>query len=110
VAYRSVESPSTSGYVGTYQALTGLAPADLAILFREAEWSTSYGGERWATIADTIIALGEAIDSRDLAECRSLCARLREIHHNSGPLIPSKQRWLSDSWQREKWPELCDPG
>jgi len=109
VPYRSVKTSSTAGYIQAYEVLTDLNPEDLSTLFRTASWQPGYGGEKWAAITDAIIELARAIDSRDITACQSLCTRLRKVYHNNGPLIPSQKKWDQDSWQREKWPELCEP-
>ena len=108
VPFRSVSRHSTTGYIEAYKALTDLTPEDLSFLFRNASWQDKYGGEKWATITDTIIELGRAIDARNLPACPSLCSRLKGLQHNSGPLVPTRDKWEQDPWQREKWPELCE--
>ena len=36
------------------------------------------------------------------------CEAVRELRHNSGPLVPSVEEWRRSSWLREKWPVMCD--
>jgi hypothetical protein len=108
VAFRSVSSPSTADYIQAYEDLTDLNPRDLCLLFEKAKWERGYGGERWAVITDTVIQLAHAIDADDLAACQPLLRVLRDLHHNSGPLVPTRRKWKAFRWQQEKWPELCD--
>jgi len=108
VPFRSVSSDSTSDYIQAYEDLSDLKPEDLRFLFSKAGWRHGYGGEKWAVITESVIQLAHAIDSADLAACQSVCRTLKSLHHNSGPLVPTRQKWQRCAWQREKWPELCD--
>ena len=108
VPYRSVIVESTTAYIEAYRVLTGLDPANLSFLFRTARWRGKYGGEKWAIICDTVIALRKAIDRGDLVTSRSLSLKVRSLCHNSGPLVPSRETWQHDAWQQQKWPELCE--
>jgi hypothetical protein len=108
VPFRSVSNKSVSAYINAYESLTGLEPEQLVELFTVASWTSSYGGEKWASIANLVVELGRAIDAVDTSECLSLCEQLRSIQHNSGSLIPTRAEWEQSPYKREKWPELCE--
>ncbi len=99
----------TDAYVRHYRNLTGLSPEQVSELFRmHRSWVPGYGGKKWAEIADTVIELKNALDSSNAEAAERACKRLKELEHNSGDLIPSRQKWEGCNWQRQKWPELCE--
>lgn len=99
----------TDPYVDHYQKLTGLTPEQVRDLFGRLGWSQRCGGERWAKIANTVIELRAALDSSNVEDAERACKALKGLEHNSGPLVPPVEEWRpDDSWQRKKWPELCE--
>jgi hypothetical protein len=108
VPLRKIAELQTDKVISCYEVLTGLVPEDLAEIFRNMDWKLSYGGEKWAKIAELIIRLKREIDFKNLENALGICEEVREIRHNSGPLVPSLQEWEKNSWLKEKWPILCD--
>lgn len=94
-----------------YLAATMLAPEDLPAVFRLPSWSPSYGGERWAIIAEALLDLRAALSAGDAEAAERLCDRIGELRHNSARLDlttdAERATWRASSWQRAKWPALC---
>jgi hypothetical protein len=91
-----------------YMAASGLLPEQLPSLFTLDSWHYNFGGRRWATIAEVMVHLRDAIDAADAPRAEALCEESRRLRHNSGPLVPGAESWRAHAWQREKWPELCE--
>jgi hypothetical protein len=64
----------------------GCSVADLANLFSSEGWHRvpNLGGARWAAIAKSVGALGDAIDKKDEAAAAKLIEEIRLMHHNTG--------------------------
>jgi hypothetical protein len=64
----------------------GCSVADLASLFGSDGWHRvpNLGGARWAAIAKSVGALGDAIDNKDEAAAAKLIEEIRLMHHNTG--------------------------
>jgi hypothetical protein len=64
----------------------GCSVADLANLFGSDGWHRvpNLGGARWAAIAKSVGALGDAIDKKDEAAAAKLIEEIRLMHHNTG--------------------------
>jgi hypothetical protein len=64
----------------------GCSVADLANLFGSDGWHRvpNLGGARWAAIAKSVGALGDAIDKKDEAAAAKLVEEIRLMHHNTG--------------------------
>ena len=64
----------------------GCSVSDLASLFGGDGWHRvpTFGGARWAAIAKSVEALGDAIDQKDEAATAKLIEEIRLIHHNTG--------------------------
>jgi hypothetical protein len=107
-ACRNGLARSTDAYVCHYQSLTDLTPEQVRDLFRMPGWRPRYGGEKWAKIADTVIELKGALDSSNAGAAELACEQLKSLEHNSGPLVPTREIWERDSYQRRKWPKLCE--
>src|SRR5690606_2118082 len=75
-----------------YEAATGLRLEDLLEAFRDGDWTSngrniSYGGPRWAAIADAVVRLRDALAAEDHAEAEEQTRKLAGLQHNNGPLI-----------------------
>ena len=64
----------------------GCSVTDLANLFASDGWHRvpTLGGARWAAIAKSVEALGDAIDRKDEAATARLVEEIRSMHHNTG--------------------------
>jgi hypothetical protein len=109
VPFRGAVQGKADEVLRRYEELTDLTPSDLVDIFSNASWQKSYGGDKWAAIADVLIRLKSEIDSGTLEAALSTCEIVRGLCHNSGPFVPSSETWRSNSWVREKWPVICDP-
>lgn len=109
VPFRGAAQATTSDVSQRYEQLTDLALGDLVDIFRNGTWQKSYGGDKWAAIAEVLIRLKSEIDSCGLEAALTTCETVRDLQHNSGPLMPSLEAWRSSVWLREKWPVICDP-
>ena len=108
VPFREAASGQTHDVISCYEKLTGLKLADLVDIFRSGSWRSSYGGRKWATITESLIRLKQEIDSGAVEAALRTCEAVRDLRHNSGPLVPTIEEWRSNSWLREKWPLMCD--
>jgi hypothetical protein len=90
-----------------YRDTAELELADLVLLFSEPGWTQDFGGPKWAAIARATAELADALNIGKLDVALKVCARVQEIEHNNGPLVPSVEKWRSTPYLREKWPELC---
>jgi hypothetical protein len=108
VPFYEAVAGDTDDVIRCYEKLTTLTLPDLVELFRCGGWRPSYGGPKWATIAEHLIRLKHEIDSGALEAALRTCEAVRNLHHNSGPLVPAVVEWHSNSWLREKWPVMCD--
>ena len=64
----------------------GCSVTDLANLFGSDGWHRvpTFGGTRWAAIAKSVQALGDAIDQKDEATTAKLIEEIRSMHHHTG--------------------------
>lgn len=69
-----------------FKETLGCSVADLANLFGSDGWHRvpNLGGARWAAIAKSVGALGDAIDKKDEAAAAKLIEEIRLTHHNTG--------------------------
>lgn len=79
-----------------------------ALWFPKVPWRRLYGGPKWARIAETLRDLISALDAGDLVAASRISDSVSFLHHNSGPLVPTRLAWEVQPYLREKWPELCD--
>ncbi len=108
VLFREVEDNNTDAIITPYREISGLTPEDLMQIFGKYDWQHSYGGKKWAEIVEHFFVLKEAVDRDDLEQALVACQRIRNLSHNSGPLVPSKRNWKQSKWLQEKWPEWCE--
>lgn len=108
VPFRKVTGSKTDDVIGCYETLTGLNPEELVEIFRLPKWTPKYDGEKWAKITEVLLGLKQAIDDGELEAAVQICEKVRELRHNSGPLVPTSQEWKENRWVREKWPVLCE--
>ena len=108
VPFKNVNSKITDDVIDCYRTLTGLAPSDLVDIFRSQSWVTSYGGEKWAVIAEVLMQLKKEIDHQELEAAQETISRVKGLRHNSGALVPSVNDWKRNKWLQEKWPGLCE--
>lgn len=109
--WRSTErAKSTVEVLAPYMSVSGLAPEELPELFVLSTWQPGYGGHPWAHIAGVMSQLREAINEGGVTTVLALCEQARGLRHNSGPLVPSAEKWATDRWLQEKWPQLCPEG
>jgi hypothetical protein len=69
-----------------FEETFGCSVADLANLFASDGWHRvpTLGGARWAAIAKSVEALGNAIDQKDEPAATTLIEEIRFLHHNTG--------------------------
>lgn len=91
-----------------YRERTGLDIDDVISVFRLPNWTRTYGGPKWAQIAETLRDLKAALEDGDPERAAEISARVSTLYHNSGTLIPSRSEWERNNYLREKWPELCE--
>lgn len=104
---QTAQAKTTAEVLAPYVSASGIAPEQLPELFTLPGWFSSFGGARWARIAEVMIDLRSAMEIGNVEHAHMLCEVVQGLHHNSGPLVPVSERWRTDPWQREKWPELC---
>ncbi len=91
--YRKTEqNGAVEGLVTSLEACTGLSLCDIERAFREGHWKNrsdgySYGGPKWALIAQTTIALQAAIAENDLAAMLRLLHEVGRLEHNNGRIV-----------------------
>jgi hypothetical protein len=84
------QKAATAASVGAAQEVFtetfGCSVSDLATLFGSNGWHRvpNFGGARWAAIAKSVEALGDAIDQKDEAATAKLIEEIRSMHHNAG--------------------------
>lgn len=110
VPFRNAKGVKTDDVIYCYETLTGLTLEDLLVIFSAPGWMTSYGGEKWAKITEVLLHLKREIDRGALEATLEICKEVRQVRHNSGPLVPSMQEWKKSAWVQEKWPILCESG
>ncbi len=108
VPFQQASFRETDDVIRCYEKLTALTLSDLVDIFRRGSWQPSYGGRKWATITNFLIRLKQEMDSGAVETALTTCEAVRELRHNSGPLVPSVEEWRRSSWLREKWPVMCD--
>jgi hypothetical protein len=72
-----------------YHTLSGLTLQDLHEAFANGRWAgydgrCSYGGPRWATIADTTINLGNALQQQAWNDIPPILDTIKTLQHNNG--------------------------
>lgn len=95
LAYQAYQQTATETHLiailTPYMTLTGLALEDLRRAFDEGNWIQggyiSYGGPKWAKIAEVTISLRDAIASEDREEALALVEIARNLKHNTGSLV-----------------------
>ena len=84
------QKAATAASVGAAQEVFtesfGCSVSDLATLFGSNGWHRvpNFGGARWAAIAKSVGALGDAINQQDEAATARLIEEIRLMHHNTG--------------------------
>jgi hypothetical protein len=91
-----------------YQDSTGLSVDHVIAVFRLPGWRPSYGGKKWAEIAETLKELVTALENSDDVKAAEIAEAVTGMHHNSGRLVPTRSEWEQSAWLQEKWPEFCD--
>jgi hypothetical protein len=86
VQQKAASAVSVGAVHETFQETFGCSVADLAHLFGSDGWHRvpNFGGARWAAIAKSVEALGDAIDHKDEAAATRLIEEIRLMHHNTG--------------------------
>jgi len=105
---QTAEAKSVDDVLRPYRDAAELELTDLVVLFSEPGWTQGFGGLKWAAIARATAELADALNIGKLDAALKVCARVQEIEHNKGPLVPSMEKWRFTPYLREKWPELCD--
>lgn len=75
-----------------FEEHTGFSLHDIERAFREGNWknssgSYSYGGPKWASIAQATISLLAAITEHDTAAIRRLLKEVGRLEHNNGRIV-----------------------
>ena len=75
-----------------FEEHTGLSLHDIEHAFREGDWknssgSYSYGGPKWASIAQATISLLAAITEHDTAAIKRLLQEVSRLKHNNGRIV-----------------------
>lgn len=102
------QANTVDGILQYYIDVTGLQLADLVILYERPGWTPKYGGKPWSVIAGAAQELANALRTNDQESVEFVCARILTLHHNNGPLVPTKEVGQAESYQQQKWPKLCD--
>jgi hypothetical protein len=103
----SERAETTAEVLAPYVSTSGLDAEEVPELFLHSGWQPRYGGPLWSRIAEVMNQLKMAIDEGEVATAQALCVETRSLRHNSGPLVPSADKWATDRWLQEKWPHLC---
>src|SRR4030065_866991 len=91
--YHQTESEgNTSHIIEPYHERTVLSLDELFIIFKDGKWENStggysYGGPKWAKIADATISLQKRIESEDWEDINSLISKIDLLAHNNGKII-----------------------
>jgi hypothetical protein len=83
---RAATAASAGAAQEVFKETFGCSVSDLASLFGSDGWHRvpNFGGARWAAIAKSAEALGDAIDQKDEAATAKLIEEIRLMHHNTG--------------------------
>jgi hypothetical protein len=86
------ENGEVESIVTSLEACTGLSLCEVERAFREGHWKDraghySYGGPKWALIAQTTVALQTAITGNDLAAMLRLLQEVDRLEHNNGRIV-----------------------
>jgi hypothetical protein len=86
VQQKAAGAASVGAVQEVFKETFGCSVTDLANLFGSDGWHRvpNLGGARWAAIAKSVEALGEAIDHKDEAAAARLIEEIRLTHHNTG--------------------------
>jgi hypothetical protein len=82
----------------TFEEHTGLSLHDIEGAFREGDWKNSsgnysYGGPKWASIAQVTISLLAAITEHDTAEIKQFLEEVGRLEHNNGQIVDKFRQW-----------------
>jgi len=86
------ENGEVESIVTCLEAYTGISLGEVERAFREGHWKNrsgrcSYGGPKWALIAQTTVALQAAIAGNDLAAILRLLQEVSRLEHNNGRIV-----------------------
>ena len=83
---KAANAESVGAAQEVFQETFGCSLTDLANLFGGDGWHRvpNFGGARWAAIAKSVEALGDAIDRKDESATAKLIEEIRVMHHNTG--------------------------
>ncbi len=98
VLYRQVERETIPArIVGPFEERTGLSLEDVYRVFNEGDWKNkfggyTFGGPRWARIAEAAMALRRLIDQEQWEETSDLIFEIKGLKTNQGYLISQFER------------------
>jgi hypothetical protein len=81
VPFRHATGSRTDDVMRCYEALTGLTPEDLVVIFRAPGWDAQYGGENWAHMVEVLLDLKGEIDRGVVDAAWQICEEVRRLHH-----------------------------
>ncbi len=83
---KAASAASAADAEAAFKESLGCSLSELESLFKHEAWHRvpGYGGPRWAAIAKSVIALGEAIDKNDSVATSNLISEIPAMRHNAG--------------------------
>lgn len=96
--YRQVEHETIpTRIVGPFEERTGLSLEDVYRVFNEGDWKNkfggyTFGGPRWARIAEAAMALRRLIEQEQWEETNGLVFEIKGLKTNQGYLISQFER------------------
>jgi hypothetical protein len=72
-----------------YEKKTGLTVHDIREAFANGKWGNppSFGGPKWATIAEAVIQISDALRQKNWKEVERLTSVIDQLRHNNGRLV-----------------------
>jgi hypothetical protein len=72
-----------------YEKKTGLTLQDVYEAFATGSWGNppSFGGPKWAAIAQAAVHLSSALREKNWSEVERLTGSIGQLQHNNGPLV-----------------------
>lgn len=80
-------SPSTIREINKAILKSGLTWPDIVLAYKNIDWSSGFGGEKWGEGVIAYLDLVKATKSNDLDKIASSIDHIYDLSHNNGPLL-----------------------
>jgi len=92
IYFETLSATNVDEVTAPYRARTNLSVEEVYEAFRDGDWLLgarrySFGGPRWARIADVTLQLGQAITAGKWNLTEKLTAEVHGLHHNNGRIV-----------------------